>query len=82
MATKCAINGRQWGAYDGRRHPTHATSDTQHVGGVVAQSDFPPSEYAANSHSRGEHVTSTVPLPIMRIEAEIPLLLRLIVVLG
>ncbi|WP_206489919.1 recombinase family protein [Rhodococcus sp. KRD162] len=20
MATKCAINGRQWGAYDGRRH--------------------------------------------------------------
>ncbi len=29
MATKCAINGRQWGAYDGRRHPGNWTYDCQ-----------------------------------------------------
>jgi hypothetical protein len=27
MATKCAINGRQWGAYDGRRQPTIVNTD-------------------------------------------------------
>ncbi len=26
MATKCAINGRQWGAYDGRRHAGEPTA--------------------------------------------------------
>ncbi len=31
MATKCAINGRQWGAYDGRRH-TGTAKDNRPLG--------------------------------------------------
>lgn len=27
MATKCAINGRQWGAYDGRRQTCSSTNN-------------------------------------------------------
>ncbi|WP_280923488.1 cation diffusion facilitator family transporter [Rhodococcus qingshengii] len=35
MATKCAINGRQWGAYDGRRHPGLPVSIVAVVGLVM-----------------------------------------------
>jgi hypothetical protein len=31
MATKCAINGRQWGAYDGRRQAVFQNSQTGHI---------------------------------------------------
>ncbi|WP_198174651.1 hypothetical protein [Rhodococcus sp. YL-1] len=32
MATKCAINGRQWGAYDGRRQNLGKISELLKLG--------------------------------------------------
>lgn len=62
MATKCAINGRQWGAYDGRRHTTattgvaRATSITGPATAARGRADVTTTDSDVRATRRYEHI--------------------------
>ena len=65
MATKCAINGRQWGAYDGRRQQSVLTSKGYTYAETQEMFNAPVGEESVARQTGTSHVRLT-DLPTFR----------------